>query len=249
MLYAAMTFWLLVIVFVAWGVYQLWSSMVKPKVVNTILLPATLLAQLGRILGTLVTGGTVNQTTLMKDDDAGEPEIDRQPRSKIPVVGPILVAMLPLAACAIGVYWTTKALGGDVLSGIAGQAVSQSLPMSPAAFWTMLRDTITLMERLVQAMLQTDLVHWKTIGFLYLVICLTVRMAPFRDNIRGSLGAIILAGLLIAVIGSAAPGTVAAVRGTWTVLSFSVGMLMFLLMISLTVRGLVGLVKVLATQR
>ncbi|MBN1513099.1 MAG: hypothetical protein JXB13_13880, partial [Phycisphaerae bacterium] len=72
MLYVAMTFWLLVIVFLAWGVHQIWSGMVKPRTVNSILLPGTLVAQLGHVLGLLVTGATVSNTTLYKDDESGE---------------------------------------------------------------------------------------------------------------------------------------------------------------------------------
>jgi hypothetical protein len=248
MLYAAMTFWLLVVVFVAWGVHQLWSSMVKPRVVNSILLPGTLLAQLGRVVGLLISGGTVNNTTLMKDDEEGEPETDQKAQPKIPIVGPILVAMLPLAACAVGVYIATQTLGKEMLGGLSDQSVSQVLPMTLAAFWALLRDTITLTERIVDGLLDADLVYWKTIVFLYLVICLMVRMAPLPGNLRGSLGAIVVVGVFVAVVGSATPSALDAVRGTWTVLTFSVGMLLALLMVSLTVRGVVGLIKVLATQ-
>jgi len=248
MLYACMTFWLLVIMFVAWGVHQLWSGMVKPRVVNSILLPGTLLAQLGRVVGLLISGSTVNNTTLMKDDEAGEPETDQQAQPRIPIVGPILVAMLPLVACAAGVYLATTMLGGDIVSGMADQSVAQTLPTSLTAFWALLRDTITLVEGMVDAMLNTNLIYWKTIAFLYLVVCLTVRMSPLPGNLRGSLGAIVLVGILVAVVGSATESAVAAVQGGWAVLSFSVGVLLFLLMVSLAVRGLIGLVKVLATQ-
>ncbi len=248
MLYAAMTFWLLVIIFVAWGVHQLWSGMIRPRVVNSILLPGTLLAQVGRVVGLLISGGTVNNTTLMKDDEAGEPETDQRAQPKLPIIGPILVAMLPLAACAVGVYVATTMLGGDIVNRIGDQSVARVLPVSLAAFWGLLRDTITLLERIVDAMLRANLVYWKTIAFLYLVVCLTVRMAPLPGNLRGSLGAIVLVGLLVAVVGSATPTAVEAVQNSWAILSFSVGVLLFLLMISLAVRGLVGLIKVLATQ-
>ena len=56
MIYFAVTFWLLVAVLTAWGVHQLWSGMLKPRTVNSILLPGTLVAQLGHVLGLLVTG-------------------------------------------------------------------------------------------------------------------------------------------------------------------------------------------------
>ncbi|MBN1346382.1 MAG: hypothetical protein JXQ73_27085 [Phycisphaerae bacterium] len=246
MFYAAMTFWLLVIVFVAWGVHQLWSGMVRPRVVNSILLPGTLLAQLGRIVGVLVTGGTVNNTTLMKDDEAGEPQTDQKPQPKIPIVGSILVAMLPLVACATGIYWATQMLGGEIIGKVADQTVTQKLPMSLAAFWALLRDSISLVERMVDGILRANLIDWKSIAFLYLVICLTVRMAPLPGNLRGSLGAIVLVGLAIALLGSAAPSTVTALKGSWPILSFSVGVLLLLLMITLIVRGVVGLIRVLS---
>ncbi len=41
MLYAAMVFWLLVLVFAAYGTHQLWAGMMKPNVLNVVLLPGT----------------------------------------------------------------------------------------------------------------------------------------------------------------------------------------------------------------
>ena len=89
--YAQITFWLVVIVFTALGVHRLWSSLVQPKVVNSILLPGTLVAQLGYVLGLLVTGGTVNNTTLIKDDDSGEPETGEDAKPRVPLIGTIFL--------------------------------------------------------------------------------------------------------------------------------------------------------------
>ncbi len=248
MFYAAMTFWLLVIMFLAWGVHQLWSDMVRPRVVNSILLPGTLLAQLGRVMGLLISGGTVNNTKLMRDDEAGEPEMDDKAQPKIPIIGPILVAALPLVACAGGVYLSVDKLGGDLVKSMAGMEVARTLPMSLAGLWALLRDSITLVERLVDGMIHADLVHWRSMLFLYLVVCLTVRMAPLPGNLRGSLGAIVLIGLIAAVVGSATPAAVQTVQQSWPVLSFSVSVLFLLLLMSLAVRGVVGLIRVLATN-
>ncbi len=248
MLYAAMTFWLLIVVFVAWGVHQLWSGMVRPRVVNSVLLPGTLLAQLGRVLGVLITGGTVNNTTLMKDDESGEPVTDIKPQARIPIIGPLLIGMLPLVACAAGVYIASMKLGGDVISQMSKQTVAQHLPQTQAAFWSLLHDTVTLTERMVGIMLRIDWVYWKTLLFVYLLICLTVRMAPLPGNVRGSLGAILLVGLLVAAVGTTTPKVTEVILSNWPVLSLSVGTLLLLLMISLLIRGVVGLIKVLTTQ-
>ena len=59
MLYAALTFWLLVVVFTAWGVHHIWSGLLKPRTVNLLLLPGTLVAQIGYVMGVLVSGGTL----------------------------------------------------------------------------------------------------------------------------------------------------------------------------------------------
>ena len=81
MLYAATTFWLMVIVFTAWGVHRIWTGLVPPKVVNAILLPGTLVAAVGHVVGLLVTGGTVNNTALIRNDESGEPQTDANPAS------------------------------------------------------------------------------------------------------------------------------------------------------------------------
>jgi len=248
MLYAALTFWLLVIVFAAWGVHWLWSGLVKPRVVNTVLLPGTLVAQLGHVLGLLVTGNSVHNTKLMGDDEKGEPETDAPESQRIPVFGPILVGLLPLAACTACLYLAARLWGRSVLGELSGGAalsVAQTLPTSLAAVWELLRGSITVIENMLTAILQSNLLDWATVLFLYLAVCLTVRMTPFEGNRRGAIGAIFLAGIAIAIIASLAGSIDGFIRSSWPILSFAVGMLLFLLLFSLLVGGVVGLVRIL----
>src|SRR5438552_16618426 len=116
--YAQITFWLVVIVFTALGVHRLWSSLVQPKVVNSILLPGTLVGQLGHVLGLLITGGTVNNTTLIKDDDSGEPETGDDAKPKVPLIGTVIIALLPMTGCAVAIYWVSRYLGTSILNGM-----------------------------------------------------------------------------------------------------------------------------------
>lgn len=249
MLYAALTFWLLVVMFSAWGVHELWCALLKPRIVNSVLLPGTLVAQLGHVLGLLVTGNSVQNTTLMGDDDEGKPQTDKPEKQKIPIIGSVLVGLLPLLACAACLYVAAQYWGGPLLQNLAaGSALSlpQTLPTSLDGAWTMLRGAISLAEGLLSAVLHADLRNLWTIAFLYLAVCLTVRMAPFEGHRRGAIGAIVLAGVLFAVIGALAPAAHDAVLRGWPVLSFTVGALLFLLLVSLVVRGTVGLFRVLA---
>ena len=210
MVYAALTFWLLVVVLTAWGVHRLWSGLVKPKVFNMVLLPGALVAQVGHVLGLLVTGATISNTTLIKDDEEGAPEATPNPQPRIPVVGPVIIGMLPILAC--------------------GTAV-------------------TLVESFVGATTSVSLGGWRSWLFLYLLICLTVRIAPFPGYLRGSLGAIIVLGIGAAVVASLTDAADPRVQNGWNVLNLMVATLLFLLLTSLLIRGAVGLVKLLREEQ
>jgi len=244
--YAAMTFWLLVIVFTALGIHQLWSSLIQPKVVNSILLPGTLVAQLGHIFGLLVTGGTVNNTSLIKDDESGEPQTDNNSKPRIPLIGTIIIALLPMVGCAVAIYCVSEYLGSEILAGMAQMSVSQiSLPTSFSMLFGTLHGVVNLVEHLVAVVWASNLGDWRTLLFLYLVICMTVRMAPLTGNLRGSLGAIFIFGIFAFLISNVLRSVNSTFEGAWPLVTFCVAVLMFLLIVSLLVKGAACLVKTL----
>ncbi len=246
--YAAITFWLLVIVFTALGVHRLWGSLVQPKVVNSILLPGTLVAQLGHILGLLITGGTVENTALIKDDESGEPQTGN-PKPRLPVVGTIIIALLPMAGCAAAIYWVSRYLGSEILAGMAVTSVERfSLPTSLPLFFATLHTSLQLVEQLVSVIRSCNLTDWRTLLFLYLAICLTVRMAPLTGNVRGALGAIFIAGILAFLIDRITRSAAEPLTSVWPLITFSVAVLLLLLIVTLLVKAVVGLVKTCSVQ-
>lgn len=247
MLYVAMTFWMLVIVFAAWGIHTIWSSLIKPRVVNSVLLPGTLVAQLGHVLGLLVTGGTVQNTTLMADDEEGQPQTAEPEETRVPVIGPVLVGLLPLVACGACLYLAARWWGRVVVASYASKfGLPQRLPTTLDGVWDLLRALVTSAEAVLGAIVGSNLLHWPTLLFLYLAVCLTVRMGPLHGNYRGAIGAIVLAGGLIGLLGTLLQPARELVQSSWPVLSFATGMLLLLLIISLVVRGVVAMIRILA---
>lgn len=248
MTYIALTFWLLIIVLTAWGVHQLWSGMVKPKVLNTLLLPGTLVALIGHVLGLLITGATITNTTLYKNDESGAPENTPHPDPKIPVLGPVIIGLLPLLACAIAIYFVARAFGGSILGGLSGIGVAPDLPVSIAAYWDLLRALVSLVEGFVASIARADLARWQTWMFIYLLVCLAVRCAPFPGNLRGALGAIVVLGVAGATLQAFAAVDDLRVRNAWAVLNLTLAALLLLLLISLLIRGTIGLIQLLRSE-
>lgn len=246
MIYAAMTFWLLVIVFVAYGVYQLWAGLLRPKTINVLLLPGTLIAQIGHVVGLLVTGGTINDTSLMKNDESGAPGNNPKAKSQIPVIGPVVVALLPILACGFSIYVVLSTMGREVLPVEAAQPtrpVSDTIPTDLSQFWAFIRDSITVVEQVTNALFNSDFTNWRTWLFLYLLVCLSVRMAPLPGTHRGAVAAILILGIAAAMIGLAMPMSEQNIHAMWDMLSFAVAVLLFLMIISLIVRGGIGLFR------
>ena len=197
----------------------------------------------------MITGGTVENTTLIADNESGEPQTGEQPKSKIPLVGAVMIALLPMAGCAVAIYAVSSYLGASILGAMASEPVVHlALPTSGPAFFDMLHQSIALVERLVNAIAQSDLTDWQTLLFLYLAACLTVRMAPLSGNIRGALGAIALAGIAVFVIGKTASSAAGMLNTIWTLMSFSVAVLLFLLIVSLLMTGIISLIKAFLTH-
>ncbi|MBN1491102.1 MAG: hypothetical protein JXA69_14405 [Phycisphaerae bacterium] len=97
-------------------------------------------------------------------------------------------------------------LGQHILGRMARESVSRQLPTSLAAVWPLLRDCITLAERLVDATLTTRFDDWRTWVFIYLVICLTVRMAALLFLLLTSLAVRGVVGLIKILFGQEKAG-------------------------------------------
>lgn len=231
MLYATATFWLLLMVLLAYGVHRLWGGMVKPKTVNAILLPGTAVARLGHIVALLITGATAGGGN-GKD---GAPAA----KSKIPVIGPVFTALLPIAALAVVIFLAVSRLGAPVLAKLPPDKLGTELPASLTAFWDQLVALIRLAEGCINAVRDAELVNWQLALFVYLLVCLTVQMAPFPGNLRGYVGAVLAIGVLAWLAGSVATTLPDQIRAVWPMLALSLGCLILLLMVSLLVRAAV----------
>jgi len=237
MLYLATSFWLLAAVLMAWGVHVLWCRLARPRTIDRLLLPGTVAAQLGRIVGLLITGA--NPPSGAGKEASGAEGMDAGPTPRMPVAGPMIVALVPLGVLATLIYVISMRLGGEVLSKIPVAPLPTEPPTSLGACWEQLRALLTLGEATLNAVREARGGGWRIVAFVYLMICMTVRMAPFPGNGRGHIGAAASFGLLALISASVFPSLPESIVNAWPLLCLTVGWLLLLLLGSLLLNGLI----------
>lgn len=239
MLYAAFAFWSIVAIFAARAVYSLLGQVMPPKVLNYALLPGTLVAQIGHHLALLVTGGTVNASRLA-NESTGEPEIQADGKSRIPVLGPVLVAVVPIFLCGLALvlaadFFSAKAMMGEV------STLPKVLPQSLKAIWPWVRDVIDALDGSQSMWMRANWDPWRTWLFAYLTICLTIRMSPLSQDLRPALLGVAMFGVLAWLLGMFTPQPHEKLVRFWPNLSFLVSNLLLVLLAALAAGACLGI--------
>lgn len=261
MIYAAFTVWLFAILPVGWGVYRLWAGMLRPAWVNWALLPGTVVSEMAYIFGCLITGGEIRRAKLLdtpskngRARQAGESEPTTEAAPRLKIVGPVVAALLSIVACVAAILLVHSLLGKPVIEKfihgqggmLAGAELPKELPRSWDAFWRQAELQVSLLKRMCETYGELPWRSWRVGLFVYLAACLSIRLAPVRRPIRPALGAVVLIAAVIALIGVISDRFRNLMQDIWPLLTYVWTSLLLLLVVSLIIRGLVSLVRVLA---
>ena len=239
MLYAAFVFWSIVAIFAARAVYGLLGRVMPPKVLNYALLPGTLVAQIGHHLALLVTGGTVNASRLA-NESTGEPEIQADGKPRVPVLGPVLVAVVPIFLCGLALLFAADYLSArSMIREVA--ALPQSLPRSLDGFWDRIRAVVNALDGAGTTWRHANWDFWRTWLFAYLTICLTIRMSPMSTDLRPALLGVTMFGVIAWLVGMFTPQLELKLLQFWPNLSFLVSNLLLILLTGLAAAACLGI--------
>jgi hypothetical protein len=256
MIYATLTFWLLMIVFTGVGIYRLWASLGKGAWIHWALLPGTVVSEMSYIFGCLITGGEIRRAKIVPDagdkaPGAGGPTTEASPKLKH--VGPVLASLMSVVACAAAILLVHSLLGGEVMrrfadgGGLLAQAsLPRELPTSWQGFWDQVARQVVLLRRMCETVGEVDWLDWRVPLFVYLSTCLAVRLSPAGRPLRPTLGAAVAASLVLAMIGLVWGRFADLIHDIWPLVTYVWTSLLVLLAITLLVRGGVALAGVLA---
>ena len=260
MFYLALTFWLMIALLQAFAVYRLWQGIVRPRWINVVLLPGTIVAETAHFLAALLTGAPVRQAKLVSDDPIGEAigggsggGGGGKEGKGVPVLSPLLLGLFPLLAGIIVIYLLYAYFDGAAVERIArhSQELSQRLDKvtpQPAEWpFYIIQQQLTLARELLNSLMR-GAATWKLWLFAYLAMCLSVRMVPLRGNLRGGMAAVVLIGGLAAGLGYLFPSIDQGLHEQWKLVAYVIAQLTLLLAVTLAVRAIVALVFVLADK-
>jgi len=250
--YAAFSLWLFLIFCMGIGLYRLWSHTVRPAWVNWALLPGTVVSETAYIFGCLITGGEVRHAKLM--DDGRKRSSSPRPKSKVRsgIIGPAVASLVAIAACGAGIAAAYSLLGEQVVSMFTdtwartGVDLPTELPVGWAALWSHLALQLNLVRHAFETFILLEWTHWEVALFVYLTVCLAVRFTPVREPGRGTLTAVVVILLAVAVIGYYSPEFTEVITGVWPLLTYLWASLLVLLVVTLLVRAAAVLFATLA---
>ncbi|GAH57198.1 unnamed protein product, partial [marine sediment metagenome] len=158
--------------------------------------------------------------------------------------------------CGAGIVIAHALLGEPVIAQFAANGDTfflagglKSLPGGTGEFWGQLKDQLELLHRMAATWLELDWLNWRVPLFVYLATCLTIRLAPVRRSLRATLAAVIVLAGIIALIGAAWARLGGLMERLWPLVMYVWASLLFLLGVSLAIRGGVGLVRALLEKQ
>jgi hypothetical protein len=237
------------------GIYRLWTSLGKSVWVNWALLPGTVVSEMSYIFGCLITGGEIRRAKIVPDvggksSDDGNPKTEAS--AKLKHVGPVLASLMSVVACAGAILLVHSLLGGEVMrqfangGGVLSQAsLPRELPTSWQGLWDQVNRQVVLLRRMCETMGEVDWLDWRVPLFVYLSMCLAVRLSPAGRPLRATLGAAVAMSLVLAIIGLIWTRFADLIQDIWPLVTYVWASLLALLAITLLVRGAVALAAVL----
>ena len=266
MIYAAFSLYLLGILFAGLGIYRLWADILRPRWVGWALLPGTVVSEMAYIFGCLITGGEVRRAKLMDGREGshrrrkGSPDQEAEPTTetapKFRLLGPVVAAFTCILACGAGIVIAHALLGKPVIEEFVRggrlqttAALPNSFPTSTGMFWDGVVLHVGLLQRMSATWLEVNWLDWRVPLFVYLTVCLSIRLAPVRRSLRATLLAVVALAAIIALLGVISSRFDGLMRNNlWPLVTYIWTVMMFVLFLTLIVRGGVGLVSALSEK-
>jgi len=259
-IYVWFVIWMLLLLAMAAGVYALLVRLMPPTVVQWVLLPGTIVSEVAYMFGTLITGGEIRRRVLPGKEGGGT-QAGGDAGGKPRAFGATVAAVLSIVAVVAALVGAYKLLDEPVIKDFIGISIPQralapmdslsksgpsSLSEVSDTFWKQADNQVSLLRRLTGTLTDVDWFNWRVPLFVYLTLCLSIRIWPSRRPIRPTLLAVVILAAVIAVIGAIWNQFESLLNDLWPLLTYVWTSLLLALIFTLVATGVVALVRALS---
>ena len=236
MIYLAWIIWVLLLFFISLATIRIWHSLVRSRNFNFFVLPGILVHQLSVALASVITGATVTHISIRGESQ----EYLTHTRSKIPVLGQVLIGLAPLFGCSLALWGAMELLSHPINIGFS---LPESIQVTASGLQQSAKSLIDVIAETLRAIQRADFGDWKTYVFLYLSITFAFTIAPAKKDLKTTIIALaVLAAILLVIdlIGakiSGGPVLNEYFASYWKILTYALAISIGFFLVSLLILG------------
>ncbi len=178
MIYLSLAIGLILIIFLSFATYGLWTKYINMKITKGFLLPGTIVHELCHALVCLVTGTTIKELNLFASKDTGI----QYDKPKVPFLFDFFIATAPIFGCAFFILFISKILSNPVK---LNSTFPQEILFTFKGFFDLIRHLLdTVWNTYSTFRGQLHITSIRHILFVIAIIIFTVSMAPHKQDIK-----------------------------------------------------------------
>jgi len=226
----------------SFGIKKLWSKYLKSKVLKTFLFPGTVVHDLSHALLCLVTGTTIKDLNIFKQEDGGL----QYDKPKVPILFDFFIATAPIFGCASAIVLISLVLGNPIR---VDETLSKEVTFSIKAVFDYAKDFLDVIWLTLNEFRDRGFRTISSTIFIITSIIFTVSMAPHKGDIKYIvLGFLIIgSGLFgLELIGISLLGNKwwdNTLDSTWIITTYVISILLTVLFITTIIVGIIKAFK------
>ncbi len=178
MIYLSLAIGLILVIFLSFAAYGLWTKHGNMKVVKGFLLPGTIVHELCHALICLVTGTTIKELNLFAAKDTGI----QYDKPRVPFLFDFFIAAAPIFGCAFFILFVSKILSSPIH---LHNTFPRELHFTFEGFFDLIRHLLdTVLATFNAFRNQFSITNVYHIVWVVAIVIFTVSMAPHKQDIK-----------------------------------------------------------------
>lgn len=239
MIYFSLAIGLILVIFLSFSTYGLWTKYANTKTIQGFLFPGTIVHELSHALLCLITGTTIKELNLFTSNSTGI----KYDKPKIPFLFDFIITAAPIFGCAFFIAFISKILANPIH---INNTFPKEIDFTFRGFFDLIQHLLdTVWITLNSFKSQFDIENIRHIFFVLALIVFTISMAPHKQDIKHLVLGFSIFSLIFFFLEKAGihllkdKGWSFFLKELWAVTTLTISVLATLLFITLTIMGLI----------